>query len=53
MIVGTIGTTELGSIDPINALANIANDNDMWFHVDGAIGGFYNLCDKMKKAFKG
>lgn len=53
LIAATLGTTELGSIDPIDALADIAEKHDLWLHVDGAIGGFYALCDKMKKVFKG
>ena len=39
-IVAIAGTTELGLIDPIEELSEIALDNDIYFHVDAAFGGF-------------
>ena len=39
-IVGVAGTTELGLIDPIEDLAKIATQNDVYLHVDAAFGGF-------------
>ena len=39
-IVGIAGTTALGAIDPILALAQVANENDAFLHVDAAFGGF-------------
>lgn len=39
-IVGTAGTTELGVIDPIEKLAQIALDHKLYLHVDAAFGGF-------------
>lgn len=39
-IVGIAGTTELGMIDPIEDLSEIAVKNDIHLHVDAAFGGF-------------
>lgn len=45
MLIGTAGTTNTGSIDPLNELADIASSCNMWFHVDGAYGGSILLSD--------
>jgi tyrosine decarboxylase/aspartate 1-decarboxylase len=39
-IVGVAGTTELGKIDPIKELSKISLENDIYFHVDAAFGGY-------------
>lgn len=39
-IVGIAGTTELGLIDPIEELSEIALENNIYLHVDAAFGGF-------------
>lgn len=38
-IVGTAGTSELGVIDPIGKLSEIAKKHSVWLHVDAAFGG--------------
>lgn len=39
-IVAIAGTTELGLIDPIEEISQIAHENNIYFHVDAAFGGF-------------
>ena len=39
-VVGVVGTTEYGRVDPIPALADLANDAGALCHVDAAWGGF-------------
>ena len=39
-IVAIAGTTELGLIDPIEEISKIAFENNIYFHVDAAFGGF-------------
>jgi len=38
MIVGSAGTVDTGAIDDLNALADIAADEDLHLHIDGAYG---------------
>lgn len=40
VIVAIAGTTELGLIDPIEEISKIAHENNIYFHVDAAFGGF-------------
>jgi glutamate/tyrosine decarboxylase-like PLP-dependent enzyme len=37
-IAGTAGTVDVGAIDPLAALADIAQREGLWFHIDGAYG---------------
>ncbi len=38
LVVGSAGTVSTGAVDPLPALAAVAKDHGMWFHVDGAYG---------------
>ncbi|WFP65354.1 aspartate aminotransferase family protein [Mesorhizobium sp. WSM4904] len=37
-IIGTAGSVNTGAIDDLQALAALAVEEDLWFHVDGCIG---------------
>jgi aromatic-L-amino-acid decarboxylase len=53
LIIASAGTTDSGAIDPINQVADIANQFGCWFHVDAAYGGFFILVDEIRKKFAG
>ena len=49
-LVGSAGTAMSGAIDPLERLAEIADGNDLWFHVDGAYGALAALAEPAKFA---
>lgn len=53
VVIASAGTTDTGAIDPLEDIGAIAKKNDLWYHVDGAYGGFFILCDEKKDRFKG
>ncbi len=40
------GTTNTGAIDPLEQLADLCASEGIWFHVDGAYGGFAALSER-------
>lgn len=53
VIIGTAGTTNTGSIDPLKELSAIAKCYQMWFHIDGAYGASILLSPKYKHLLEG
>ena len=49
-LVGIAGTTEFGQVDPIEDLAEIAEERSIHLHVDAAFGGF--VLPFLKRRFK-
>ena len=52
-IIGLAGTTNLGAVDDLEALHQIAGREKCWFHVDAAYGGGMLLSSKNKNLLKG
>lgn len=53
LVVGTAGTVDTGSIDPLNALADLAAREGLWFHVDGAFGALAKLAPDLAPLLAG
>ena len=53
LLVATAGTTDTGALDPLAQLADVAERESLWFHVDAAYGGAFLLLDEMRPRFAG
>ncbi len=53
MVVATAGTTDFGSIDPLDPIADVCTAEDMWFHVDAAYGGALAISERFKHLLAG
>jgi aromatic-L-amino-acid decarboxylase len=53
LVVGSAGTTDTGTVDPLSSLADVVADEGLWLHVDGAYGGFFQLTERGRKAIDG
>jgi len=53
VVIGTAGTTNTGSIDPLEELAAICSKYELWFHIDGAYGASVLLSPRYKHLLKG
>jgi glutamate/tyrosine decarboxylase-like PLP-dependent enzyme len=53
LVVASAGTTDVGAIDPLAQIGEIANANDLWYHIDAAYGGFFVLTDEGREKLAG
>ncbi len=52
-IIASAGTTNTGTVDPLDEIADICQNENMWMHIDGAYGGAAILAQNGKKLLKG
>jgi aromatic-L-amino-acid/L-tryptophan decarboxylase len=53
LLVANAGTTDTGTVDPIRALGHLAARENLWFHADGAYGGFFQLTQRGRATLSG
>ncbi len=53
MLIGNAGTVDVGAIDPLDELAELAQREGLWYHVDGALGAPALLSPTLAPRFRG
>ena len=53
MLVASAGTTNTGAVDPLQDLAAICAQENLWLHVDAAYGGFFCLTREGRQTLAG
>jgi len=53
LIVGTAGTVDIGAIDDLDGLSDLASEEGLWFHVDGACAALAVLAPDLAPLLKG
>jgi glutamate/tyrosine decarboxylase-like PLP-dependent enzyme len=52
-VIGAAGTTNTGAIDNLNTQADICQEEDLWYHVDGAFGAWAAIAPRSKHLVSG
>jgi aromatic-L-amino-acid decarboxylase len=52
-VVATVGTTNTTAIDPVQAIAEVAGRENVWLHVDAALGGAAMLAPEYRVLWQG
>lgn len=53
MLIGTAGTVNTGAIDDLTALAAIASEHGLYYHIDGALGALGVCAPELAPLFAG
>lgn len=53
LVVSSAGTTNVGAIDPLHAIADLAAEFALWHHVDAAYGGAFALTSEGRRRLAG
>ncbi len=52
-VVASAGTVATGAMDPLADIAEVARENNLWFHIDGAYGAFGAMDERKRPLFDG
>ncbi|MEO7658575.1 MAG: pyridoxal-dependent decarboxylase [Pyrinomonadaceae bacterium] len=53
LVVASAGTTDVGAIDLLPEIGEIAARHGLWYHIDAAYGGFFILTDEGREKLRG
>jgi glutamate/tyrosine decarboxylase-like PLP-dependent enzyme len=53
MVIGTAGSVDVGAVDDLNAIADVASGAKIWFHADAAFGALAALSPSLKPVLSG
>lgn len=53
LVIASAGTTDTGTVDPLDNIADITSSEGLWLHVDAAYGGFFQLTERGKRTLHG
>lgn len=53
LVIASAGTVDTGAVDPLDNIAALCRRYGAWFHVDGAYGGLFALCDEGRRLLSG
>src|SRR5437667_6075247 len=52
-VIANAGTTNTGAVDPLNELADLAAEEKLWLHIDGAFGAAAVLSERGREMLRG
>ncbi len=52
-VVASAGTVGTGAIDPLDEIADVCSEHDVWYHIDAAYGGVAAMVDDLRPRFRG
>lgn len=53
LVVASAGSTAVGAVDDLAAIADVCERQGCWFHVDAAYGGFFALTERGRETLRG
>jgi aromatic-L-amino-acid/L-tryptophan decarboxylase len=52
-VVASAGTTNTGAVDPLGDVVDVGRGENLWVHIDGAYGGFFQLTSRGNTLLQG
>jgi glutamate/tyrosine decarboxylase-like PLP-dependent enzyme len=52
-VVGHVGSINVGAIDPLDEIADVCQEQGLWFHADGACGAVGAMLPELRARYRG